>query len=569
MALINCPECNKEISDKAKKCPHCGFLVNNMITCPECNRSIDKTNESCPHCGYPLKNSNQFNLSVDLKKYVQSVYVKIKRSTLITVNNFRSTCKNFIKNKKAEKQSNTSVATIESDAITYNDSDMTVPTPKKRPFITKFIVGFRNDIKWHKVFMTIYYILCSLFALLFLYKNYHIEYILTVIGRFLLLAAIPYGIVWIYDIIRYRRFVSAIIFPIIAAVFIIGSQFLPVVSEYWRLQTVGFPVTPKEIISSIETSYKNQELKNLFPDTAALSGNLCDRVAQNANDRYFLTTYEDTSLSQTISIVSNRRFDGSYAMNVHCIAGKDNKVEDDFWLYSLYGFMKCIDNAYTPERFYNDLSECISSAKNNESHYSATRVNNALFIELTLTEYEVVLNTYRIGYNVSSIYENFPSDAQRFDTQLTSTPPPTITASPLPTPESTPEPTNAPTTVPTSEPTEKPTQEDTFIRENYGYVDYKSLARNPDEYLGKSLTYSGRVIQVIEGDDITQLRIAVNSDYDSVVLVSYPKDMVVSRILDDDYVTIFGTSFGLYTYEATSGASITIPWIYLDRIELN
>ncbi|MGN6713022.1 zinc-ribbon domain-containing protein [Anaerocolumna jejuensis] len=27
MALINCPECNKEISDKAVSCPHCGYIV--------------------------------------------------------------------------------------------------------------------------------------------------------------------------------------------------------------------------------------------------------------------------------------------------------------------------------------------------------------------------------------------------------------------------------------------------------------------------------------------------------------------------------------------------------------
>ncbi len=25
MALMQCPECNKEISDKVKTCPHCGF----------------------------------------------------------------------------------------------------------------------------------------------------------------------------------------------------------------------------------------------------------------------------------------------------------------------------------------------------------------------------------------------------------------------------------------------------------------------------------------------------------------------------------------------------------------
>jgi len=28
MALINCPECKKEISDKAQSCPHCGCPIN-------------------------------------------------------------------------------------------------------------------------------------------------------------------------------------------------------------------------------------------------------------------------------------------------------------------------------------------------------------------------------------------------------------------------------------------------------------------------------------------------------------------------------------------------------------
>lgn len=27
MALTNCPECNKEISDRAGTCPHCGFPI--------------------------------------------------------------------------------------------------------------------------------------------------------------------------------------------------------------------------------------------------------------------------------------------------------------------------------------------------------------------------------------------------------------------------------------------------------------------------------------------------------------------------------------------------------------
>ena len=28
MALITCPECSKEISDKVVSCPHCGFPLN-------------------------------------------------------------------------------------------------------------------------------------------------------------------------------------------------------------------------------------------------------------------------------------------------------------------------------------------------------------------------------------------------------------------------------------------------------------------------------------------------------------------------------------------------------------
>lgn len=30
MALINCPECGKEVSDKSKQCIHCGYPINNI-----------------------------------------------------------------------------------------------------------------------------------------------------------------------------------------------------------------------------------------------------------------------------------------------------------------------------------------------------------------------------------------------------------------------------------------------------------------------------------------------------------------------------------------------------------
>ena len=44
MALINCPECGKEISDKAPSCPHCGIVLDNHSSHEESNNiQMDKS----------------------------------------------------------------------------------------------------------------------------------------------------------------------------------------------------------------------------------------------------------------------------------------------------------------------------------------------------------------------------------------------------------------------------------------------------------------------------------------------------------------------------------------------
>lgn len=56
--MIVCPECNKEISKDADKCPNCGFplnAINNVAKCPECGSDVRTTDEKCGTCGYPLK----------------------------------------------------------------------------------------------------------------------------------------------------------------------------------------------------------------------------------------------------------------------------------------------------------------------------------------------------------------------------------------------------------------------------------------------------------------------------------------------------------------------------------
>jgi uncharacterized membrane protein YvbJ len=51
MALINCNECNAQISDKANNCPKCGAPVTVKIKCFECGVELDKGTKSCSNCG--------------------------------------------------------------------------------------------------------------------------------------------------------------------------------------------------------------------------------------------------------------------------------------------------------------------------------------------------------------------------------------------------------------------------------------------------------------------------------------------------------------------------------------
>ncbi len=95
MALIKCPICGKEISDKAKVCPNCGLDIieyNHKLEearleaerqeriaeeqkkeeeqkrlkeleskekCPECGALVDKEVEKCPNCGFPIKEEKE------------------------------------------------------------------------------------------------------------------------------------------------------------------------------------------------------------------------------------------------------------------------------------------------------------------------------------------------------------------------------------------------------------------------------------------------------------------------------------------------------------------------------
>jgi len=56
MALYNCPECNRQVSDKAERCPNCGLGISEILPteskkCPVCKKEMLEQSKYCPDCG--------------------------------------------------------------------------------------------------------------------------------------------------------------------------------------------------------------------------------------------------------------------------------------------------------------------------------------------------------------------------------------------------------------------------------------------------------------------------------------------------------------------------------------
>ncbi len=56
MGLINCADCNSEISDSAASCPNCGApipvtLKEDEEQCPHCMTVVNSAATTCPGCG--------------------------------------------------------------------------------------------------------------------------------------------------------------------------------------------------------------------------------------------------------------------------------------------------------------------------------------------------------------------------------------------------------------------------------------------------------------------------------------------------------------------------------------
>lgn len=100
-------------------------------------------------------------------------------------------------------------------------------------------------------------------------------------------------------------------------------------------------------------------------------------------------------------------------------------------------------------------------------------------------------------------------------------------------------------------------------------ITYDNLARNPEKYEGEKITFSGTVLQVMEDDGYSHYRIAVDDNYDTVLYIEVDHELLDARILEDDYITIYGESIGTVSYESTNSGTITIPAAVINIVQNN
>lgn len=123
--------------------------------------------------------------------------------------------------------------------------------------------------------------------------------------------------------------------------------------------------------------------------------------------------------------------------------------------------------------------------------------------------------------------------------------------------------------------TETQTEKETLLsRDRMTYTEditYDTLARYPDKNIDKPVKFDGKVIQMIGAIDsnYTAIRMAVDDDYNHVLLVVYANDVIDGKLLENDRITIYGGYVGQYSYTSTLNKPITIPQVEAVMIDLH
>ena len=85
---------------------------------------------------------------------------------------------------------------------------------------------------------------------------------------------------------------------------------------------------------------------------------------------------------------------------------------------------------------------------------------------------------------------------------------------------------------------------------------YSDLLRNPDDYLGKSVHFHGKVMQALEDGFLVEVTDKGYGIWDDIVVIAWDGK---PNVIEDDIVDVYGTYTGAYTYQTAIGAQKTVP----------
>ncbi|CZR09773.1 hypothetical protein [Trichococcus ilyis] len=98
-------------------------------------------------------------------------------------------------------------------------------------------------------------------------------------------------------------------------------------------------------------------------------------------------------------------------------------------------------------------------------------------------------------------------------------------------------------------------------------ISYDQLAQTPDAYDSQLIAMSGRVLQVIQGEESSQMLVAIDDKEGSVIFLAYESDTVESGFSENDLIKFYGTAAGTISYESTLGETITVAAAFVNMLE--
>ena len=107
------------------------------------------------------------------------------------------------------------------------------------------------------------------------------------------------------------------------------------------------------------------------------------------------------------------------------------------------------------------------------------------------------------------------------------------------------------------------------FKEQCQTVTYEDVARRPDYFKGRPIKIVGKVLQVIDHDEIqVDYRIGTGRYQRDSFYLGYDRPKGETRVLKDDTITAWGICRGLFTYDNHYWSKVTIPGMMGYYIEI-